>query len=118
MIDRMKFKDYITTVALAAVPVILTYQAEIGKFVPMEYALIFTLAMGVLSQLATESRVKEAYKDTSAVVDEAQIKMQEYQDMVAKLQTEIDERQKIINTVVALKELDNAPVIEDVLTGQ
>lgn len=113
ILDKTKIKDYITTLALASVPVIITYQAEIGKHVPIEYALVFTIAMGILSQLATESRVKVAYEDTSKTIDEAQAKMQEYQDMVAKLQSEIDERQQIITAVTGLKE-----ITEDVMSDQ
>lgn len=109
--DSHKIKDYITTLALASIPVIITYQVEIGKHIPVEYALMFTIVMGVLSQLATEKRVKVAYDDTSKTVDEAQAKMLEYQEMVAKLQGEIDERQQIIATVTGLKEMTEAPVV-------
>jgi hypothetical protein len=105
-----KVKDYATTLLLAAVPVIITYQAEIGKVIPVEYALIFTIGMGILSQVAGNARVKEAYADTSASLDTAQAKVQEYQELVASLQNEIDERQVLIETVTGLKELTEAPV--------
>ena len=108
--DKAKIKDYATTLALAAIPVVIAYQAEIGKYVPVEYALLFTLGMGILSQLMGNARVKEAYADTSSGLDIAQAKMQEYQDMVANLQKEIDERQALINKVAGLKELDQAPI--------
>lgn len=109
--DKAKIKDYITTLALAAIPVIITYQAEIGKHVPVEYALLFTIAMGILSQLTAEKRVKEAYKTTTTTIDDAQTKLQEYQNMVAQLQTEIDERQAIVDQIVT-------PVKETVMTEQ
>ena len=105
-----KIKDYATTLLFAAVPVVIAYQAEIGAYVPVEYALIFTIGMGILSQLAGNARVKEAYEDTSAAVDTAQAKVQEYQDMVANLQKEIDERQALIDTVTGIREMTEAPV--------
>jgi fructoselysine-6-P-deglycase FrlB-like protein len=95
-----KVKDYATTIALAAIPVVIAYQAEIGKYIPVEYALLFTIGMGILSQLAGNARVKEAYQDTSAGIDTAQAKAQEYQDMIAKLQSEIDERQALVDAVI------------------
>ena len=110
--DKAKIKDYTTTLALASIPVIISYQAEIGKYVPVEYALIFTIAMGILSQLAGNARVKEAFEDTSAGLDVAQAKVQEYEDLVSKLQKEIDERQLLIERVAGLKEMDQAPVME------
>jgi hypothetical protein len=107
-----KIKDYATTLLFAAVPVIIAYQAEIGKYVPVEYALLFTIGMGILSQVATNSRVKEAYADTSAGLDVAQSEVQKYQDIVAKLQAQIDEKQAEVDKIAGLKELDNAPVEE------
>lgn len=108
--DMAKIKDYATTVALAAIPVIVAYQAEIGKYVPVEYALVFTIGVGILSQLMTNARVKEAYEDTSAGVDVAQAKAQEYLDMIAKLQAEIDERQALVDQVTGIREMVEAPV--------
>lgn len=105
-----KIKDYATTLLFAAVPVVIAYQAEIGAYIPVEYALLFTIGMGILSQLAGNARVKEAYEDTSAAVDTAQAKVQEYQDMVANLQKEIDERQALIDTVTGIREMTEAPV--------
>lgn len=105
-----KIKDYATTLLFAAVPVVIAYQAEIGKFVPVEYALLFTIGVGVLSQLVADKRVKVAYEDTSATIDMAQAKVQEYQDMVAKLQSDIDERQALIDTVTGIREMTEAPV--------
>jgi hypothetical protein len=108
--DKAKIKDYATTLAFAAVPVIIAYQAQIGAYVPVEYALLFTIAMGILSQLTADKRVKEAFADTSAGVDIAQAKVQEYQDMIANLQAEIDERQAVVDKVVGIRELTEAPV--------
>jgi hypothetical protein len=108
--DKAKIKDYATTIALSAIPVIIAYQAEIGKYVPVEYALLFTLGIGVLSQVMTNKRVQEAYADTSSGLDVAQEKVQEYQDLVANLQKEIDERQVLIDKVAGLKALDEAPI--------
>jgi hypothetical protein len=105
-----KLKDYATTIALAAIPVIVAYQAEIGKVIPVEYALVFTLGIGVLSQLMTNSRVKEAYVDTSAGLDVAQTEAQKYLDKIAELQAEIDAKQAEVDKVAGLKELDNAPM--------
>lgn len=108
--DKLKIKDYATTLALSAIPVIVAYQAEIGKYIPVEYALIFTLGIGVLSQVMANKRVKVAYADTSAGLDIAQAKALEYQAMVIKLQEEIDQRQALVDTVAGLKKLDNAPI--------
>src|SRR5574343_182963 len=105
-----KIKDYATTLLFAAVPVVIAYQAEIGKFVPVEYALLFTIGVGILSQLMADKRVKVAYEDTNVVIDTAQAKVQEYQDMVANLQKEIDERQALIDTVTGIREMTEAPV--------
>ena len=110
--DKAKIKDYATTLALASIPVIISYQAEIGNYVPVEYALLFTIGIGILSQLATNARVKEAFEDTSAGLDVAQAKVQEYEDLVSKLQKEIDERQLLIERVAGLKEMDQAPIME------
>ena len=105
-----KIKDYITTLALAAVPVIIAYQSQIGQHVPVEYALVFTIGMGILSQVVTNKRVQTAYTDTSVVLDEAQGKVQEYQDLVSNLQTEIDERQVLIEQVTGIREMTEEPV--------
>ena len=108
--DKAKIKDYISTLALAAIPVIVSYQAEIGAYIPVEYTLLFTIGIGVLSQLMADKRVKEAFEDTSAGLDVAQAKVQEYQDMVANLQSEIDERQAIVDKVVGIRQMTEEPV--------
>ncbi len=100
-----KIKDYLTTLALAAIPVIITYQAEIGKYVPVEYALVFTIGIGILSQVASNSRVKEAYNDTSAGIDTAQATLQEYQDKIAALQLQVDEKQAEVDKTVGTTEI-------------
>ena len=105
-----KIKDYATTLLFAAVPVIIAYQAEIGKMIPVEYALLFTIGIGILSQVATNDRVKVAYKDTSAGLDMAQDKAQEYQDMIANLQVEIDERQAVVDKIAGIRQMTEEPV--------
>jgi len=119
MLKGAKIKDYLTTIAFAAVPVIIAYQAEIGKYVPMEYALMFTIGMGILSQLAANKRVeiaaattevKGVILDTNEIIDEKQAQI----DM---LQKELDKYQELA-TVTALTALDNAPIQEDVMTEQ
>lgn len=106
--DKAKIKDYGTTIAFAAIPVIIAYQAEIGKYVPVEYALVFTLGMGILSQLMADKRVKEAVIESSAKVDEGQAELQKYLDMIADLNRKVDEKQAEIEKVAGLKELDSA----------
>ena len=106
--DKTKIKDYATTLALAAIPVIVAYQGEIGKIVPIEYALGFTILIGIASQLTANVRVKEAYQDTSAGLDVAQDEVQKYLDKIAELQTEIDAKQAEVDKVAGLKELDSA----------
>lgn len=110
--DMHRIKDYATTLALASIPVIVAYQAEIGKYVPIEYALLFTIGMGILSQLTADKRVKEAVVKTNKYVDVAQEEVkvatnevQQYIELVEKLQKEVDEKQAEINRVAALKEL-------------
>ena len=110
--DKEKIKDYVTTLALAAVPVIVAYQAQIGTYIPPEYALIFTIAIGILSQLTADKRVQAAYEDTSAGIDIAQAKAQEYMELVAKLQMEIDERQAVVDKVVGIKDPIETPVLD------
>ena len=111
-LNTLKVKDYATTLLFAAVPVIIAYQAEIGKYVPVEYALLFTIGMGILSQVAANKRVKEAYQDTSAGIDVAQGAIQTYLDKIAALQAEVDAKQAEVDQVVGLKELDNAPIMD------
>jgi hypothetical protein len=117
--DQAKLKDYITTVAFAAVPVILTYQAEIGKYIPMEYALIFTITMGILSQVAANKRTEIAQAttivngkivQTNEIIDEGQAEVQLMQNQLAELQRQIDEKQIEINKVMGIREMVEAPV--------
>jgi hypothetical protein len=111
MIFKANVKDYITTIAFAAVPVILTYQAEIGRYVPMEYALIFTIGMGLLSQLAANKRVEiaQATTDVKGVIVETNTLIDEKQAQIEMLQSELDKYQELA-TVTALEALDTAPV--------
>jgi len=110
--DTSKIKDYITTVTLAALPVIVAYQAQIGAYVPVEYALIFTLVIGIASQLSANARVKEAFNDTSAGIDEGQAKLAELQAKLVEAQTTIDAKQAEIEKVVGLKEMTEEPVLD------
>ena len=103
--ETAKIKDYITTLMLAAIPVIVAYQAQIGAYVPVEYALGFTIIIGIASQLTANARVKEAYQDTSAAVDEGQDKLLELQNKLAEVQAEIDAGQAKVEEVVP-KELE------------
>ena len=111
-LNTLKVKDYATTLLFAAVPVIIAYQAEIGKYVPVEYALLFTIGMGILSQVAANKRVKEAYADTSAGIDEGQAKLAELQAKLVEAQTTIDAKQAEIEKVVGLKEMTEEPVLD------
>ena len=113
--DKNKIKDYATTLALASIPVIVAYQAEIGKHIPVEYALLFTIGIGILSQLTADKRVKKAVVDANALLDHAQEETKTatnevsmYIEMIEKLQKQIDEKQLEVNKVVGLKELDAA----------
>ena len=101
--DTSKVKDYITTGALALVPVLISYQSQIGQYVPVEYALLFTIAMGVISQLVTNERVRLAYEDTSVAVDQGQVEVQKYIDQIESLQSQIDEKQLEIDESPAMK---------------
>ena len=107
-----KIKDYLTTLALAAVPIIITYQAQIGAYVPVEYALIFTIAIGTLSQIAANSRVKDAVAQVSGDVDKGQSIIEEYIAKVAELQAEVDAKQAEIEKVAGLKTMTEEPVME------
>ena len=98
--DKAKIKDYATTVALAAIPVIITYQAQIGAYVPVEYALAFTITMGIISQLVTNERVRVAFEDTSAAVDGGQAEVQKYVEKIAELQAQIDAGQEKVEDVM------------------
>ena len=89
--DKAKLKDYGTTLALAAIPVIVAYQAEIGKYVPVEYALAFTILMGILSQYTANRRVKAAVQEVNTVVDQGQAQIQEVSDKIDEAQAKIDE---------------------------
>lgn len=106
--DKDKLKDYASTLAFAAVPVVIAYQAEIGRYVPVEYALLFTIGMAILSQLMADKRVKAAVVESSAKLDEGQAEVQKYLDMIAELNQKIDEKQAEIARVAGLKELDAA----------
>ena len=98
--DKQKIKDYITTVALAIVPVLISYQSQIGQYVPVEYALAFTITMGVISQLVTNERVRVAYEDTSTAVDQGQSDVQQYIEKINELQAQIDAGQEKVEDVM------------------
>lgn len=98
--DKAKIKDYITTFALAVVPVLIAYQSQIGQYVPVEYALAFTIIMGILSQVVTNDRVRIAFEDTSSAVDAGQDKVAELQATVASLQAQIDAGQEKVEDVM------------------
>jgi len=110
---KMKIKDYATTIAFAALPVIIAYQAEIGKYVPVEYALAFTLGMGILSQVAANKRVEVAQATTKVegvIVDTNEL-IDAKQMQIDLLQVKVREYQELA-TVASLKALDNAPIEE------
>lgn len=108
MMSKQKLIDYGTTILLAAVPVVLVYQDQIAQHVPAEYALLFIIGMGILSQLAADKRVQGAKDKLNADVDVAQAKIEKYQILVEDKQKEVDELQQNINKVAGLKELDQA----------
>lgn len=91
--DKAKIKDYATTLALAAIPVIIAYQAEIGKYVPVEYALAFTILMGILSQWATNNRVKiaEATMPINQAIDKAQEEVEEVSQKIDEVQEKVEQ---------------------------
>ena len=110
--DKARIKDYATTLALAAIPVIVTYQAEIGKHVPVEYALMFTIVIGILSQLTADKRVKAAVVKANEYLDTVQEEtatatneVEAYIKQIKELQEEIDKKQEEVNRVAGLKEL-------------
>ena len=105
-----KIKDYLSTLAFAAVPVIITYQAQIGAYVPVEYALLFTLGIGTLSQIAANARVKDAVAVVSGDVDEGQARIEEYIAKVAELQAQIDAKQLEVEQVTGLKAMTEEPM--------
>lgn len=98
--DKQKIKDYITTVALAAIPVIIAYQQQIGSYIPVEYALAFTIIMGVISQLVTNERVKVAYEDTTVAIDQGQAEIQKYVEKINELQAQIDAGQENVEDIM------------------
>lgn len=113
--DKAKIKDYVTTFMLASIPVIVTYQAEIGKHVPVEYALLFTIGIGILSQLTADKRVKESVVKANEYLDTAQEEVKTatnevdaYLKQIEELQKTVDEKQAEISRVAGLKELDAA----------
>lgn len=108
MMSKQKIIDYGTTLLLASIPVVLVYQEQIAQHVPAEYALLFIIGMGILSQLAADKRVQAAKDKINTDVDIAQAKIEKYQILVEDKQTEIDELQQNINKVTGLKELDQA----------
>ena len=57
---ELRTKDILTTLALAVFGLIAYYLAEITGALPPEYAVAFVLAFGVISQLTSEQRVREA----------------------------------------------------------
>lgn len=108
MMSKEKLIDYGTTLLLAAVPVVLVYQDQIAQHVPAEYALIFIIGMGILSQLAADKRVQAAKDKINNDVDVAQAKIEKYQILVEEKQQEVDNLQQEVNKVAGLKEMDQA----------
>jgi hypothetical protein len=108
MMSKQKIIDYGTTLLLASIPVVLVYQEQIAQHVPTEYALIFIIGMGILSQLASDKRVQAAKDKINTDVDIAQAKIEKYQIIAAERQQQVDELQANIEKVAALKELDQA----------
>ncbi len=55
--------DYLTTILLALIPVILYLKDTIILYVPPAYLILAVLIFAVLSQLAAEQRVKDAVEE-------------------------------------------------------
>lgn len=62
-IMNLRAVDYLTTILFACIPVILWFQDVIVVYVPPAYLIIATIAFAVLSQLASEQRVKDAVEE-------------------------------------------------------
>jgi hypothetical protein len=110
-----KIKDYVTTLLFAAVPVIIAYQAQIGAYIPVEYALLFTIGMGILSQIAANKRteiaqatviVNDKIVQANDIIDDNQAKLE-------LLQAEIDAKQEEIKRIAGLRRLVEEPVSEE-----
>lgn len=56
----IKLEDYLTTIFLMAIPVIVALQDQIMLYVPPEYAIVATIIFGILSQVVANMRVADA----------------------------------------------------------
>ena len=113
MISRHQIGDYLTTVMLAAIPIVVANQDAIGKMVPVEYVLLFTIGMGVLSQLAANARVQKAKADVVGNVDLINAAIDDKQAKLAELQGELDKYQEVAAKVVADEPIADALTPEE-----
>jgi hypothetical protein len=88
-IDKAKLKDYATTFALMAVGSVVAYQGAIMGYVPAEYSVIALIGFGILSQVAANSRVKDALVKGNDVIDQYQAKIEELQKQVDAYQATV-----------------------------
>lgn len=89
--------DYVTTIMLAAIPIIVACQDQIGVYIPTEYTLIFTVVMAILSQLASNSRVTQAVSDMGSVIDA----IQEYVSQIIGTITSVSDAVDTVQEAVA-----------------
>lgn len=89
--DKAKVKDYATTVALMAVASAVAYQGAIMAKIPSEYSLLALIGFGVLSQVAANSRVKDALNKGNAVIDQYQAEIERLQKLVDEYQAKMAE---------------------------
>ncbi len=87
--DKAKAKDYATTLALMAVASAVAYQGTIMGYVPAQYSVLALIGFGVLSQIAANSRVKDALTKGNVVIDQYQAKIDELQKLVDEYQKQL-----------------------------
>lgn len=66
---RKQILDYLTTLLLASIPVILVAQPQILAAIPAQYTILATIGFAILSQLAANDRVKAASAKMGNIID-------------------------------------------------
>jgi len=102
-ITKAQIIDWLTTLGLAAIPIIITYQAQIMGIVPPAYTILAVIAFGALSQAASGARVRAAKERVFGIVDDSQEELTKYQHKLEELQRQIDAKQKEVEIVTGLQ---------------
>lgn len=106
--DKVKIKDYATTLLLMAGAAVIAYQPQVMQYVPSEYSLLVLIGLGIVSQITADQRAKIKITEGLQAVDQVQAKADEYKVKYEEAMAKVDEVQLEIAKVAALKELDAA----------